>query len=72
MTLDQIEQALDQGRISALMSHGKWWRVRRNGVTKLWARSPGRFRIPIKAGLRTYGEITESTNWDHFKIDPTE
>lgn len=30
---------------------------RRNGVTKLWKRTPGRFRIPVKFGLYDHGYI---------------
>ncbi len=33
------------------------WRV--NGKCKTWKRSPERFRLPIKHGLYTFGEITE-------------
>jgi len=32
---------------------------RRNGKTKTWKRSPERFQIPIKYGLRTCDYITE-------------
>lgn len=32
---------------------------RRNGRTQTWARSPERFRVPIKYGLRGYSEINE-------------
>lgn len=40
-------------------------RVRRNGKTKTWKRSPEKFRIPVKHGLRTCFYITEqnSNNW---------
>ena len=50
-TQSTIEATLDAGELQALMSHGKWWRVRRNGRTKTWVRTPGRFRIPIKSGI---------------------
>lgn len=30
---------------------------RRTGVTKTWKTRPGEFRVPIKRGLREYGEI---------------
>ena len=33
--------------------------ARRNGRTQTWQRAPGRFRVPVKHGLRTYGAITE-------------
>lgn len=31
---------------------------RRNGRNRLWKREPRRFVIPVKWGLRTYGNIT--------------
>lgn len=52
-----IEQALDKGFLWALMSNGRYWRLRRNGATKLWKTRPSEFRIPVKAGLRSYGYI---------------
>lgn len=33
---------------------------RRNGATQIWKRSPDRFRVPVKHGLRGYGSITEN------------
>lgn len=32
---------------------------RRNGSTQTWKRDPGRFRIPVKYGIRTYGNLTD-------------
>jgi hypothetical protein len=32
---------------------------RRNGRTQTWVRSPERFRVPVKYGLRGYSQITE-------------
>lgn len=64
MTLQQIEQALAEGRVSTLMSNGNWWAVRRNGRTRTWKTRPGEFRIPIKFGLRGYGEITHRSSMD--------
>ena len=34
-------------------------KVRRNGKTQTWKRDADRFRIPIKHGLYSYGEITQ-------------
>lgn len=69
MTLEEIEKALAKGQIYAAMLSGAWWRVRRNGKTQLWQTRPGHFRIPIKAGLRTYGELTHTTDWNkHFQV----
>jgi hypothetical protein len=33
---------------------------RRNGKTKTWARSPERFQVPVKFGLRSYDYVTET------------
>lgn len=59
LNLPQIEQALDNDRVKVLMKNGNLWLVRRNGKTQTWKRDPLRFRIPIKFGFRSYGEITE-------------
>jgi hypothetical protein len=58
--LDEVEDLLDRGMIMTLMSHGKWWKVRRNGQTKRWKTRPEEFRIPIKMGLYNYGYITHA------------
>lgn len=34
-------------------------RYHRNGATQTWKRTPGKFRIPVKYGLYTYGQITD-------------
>jgi outer membrane protein assembly factor BamB len=59
VTREIIEQALADGRVYAAMSGGKWWALRRNGKTQTWKTRPGEFRIPVKAGLRSCGEITD-------------
>jgi len=60
--LKPIEDALAAGYVWALMTGNRYWRVRRNGVTKLWKTRPDEFRIPIKCGLRACGEITHKSN----------
>ncbi len=57
-TRDQIELALKEGRLWALMNSGRYWRLRRNGRTQLWKTRPSEFRIPVKAGLKAYGAVT--------------
>lgn len=59
MTRFDIESALDTGNLWARMGNGNLWRLRRNGQTKLWKTRPDEFRIPVKAGLRATGAITE-------------
>jgi hypothetical protein len=61
MTLQVCEAALDGGRLFGYMGNGRWWKLRRNGRTKLWERDPSRWQIPVKAGLRAYGTISDLT-----------
>jgi len=58
--LDSLEDALAERRVWALMGSGKHWLVRRNGQTI--RRVNGAWRIPIKAGLRSYGAITDRSS----------
>lgn len=39
---------------------GKIYEWCRNGRTQTWRTRPDNFRIPVKYGLRSYGQITES------------
>ena len=39
------------------MRSGRWWQLRRNGVTRTWKTDPERVRVPVKAGLRVYDVI---------------
>ena len=36
----------------------------RNGKTQTWKRDASRFRVPVKYGLYTYGEITQDNAAD--------
>ena len=56
-----IEGALERGHVWVAMHNGRYWRVRRNGATKLWKTMPEQFRIPIKAGLRSYTYINHAS-----------
>lgn len=58
VTREQVETALDHGRLFCRMTTGRLWCCRRNGRTKTWKTRPDDFRIPIKIGFRTYGAIT--------------
>lgn len=60
----EIESALDSGHLEICMPNKRWWKVRRNGRTKLWKKEPHRFEIPIKAGWRTTGRITHENYQD--------
>lgn len=57
-TKETIEAALDSGNMEAEVRNGRWWKIRRNGQTKLWKTRPNDFKIPIKAGLRACAYIT--------------
>lgn len=55
-----IETALDKGCLWVRMGNGNWWKARRNGQTKTWKTRPMDFQIPIKAGFRATGRISET------------
>lgn len=57
MTREEIEKALDEGRLWMQVRGGRWWICRRNGKTRTWKRTVFRFEIPIKAGLKVTGRI---------------
>lgn len=54
-----FEAALEEGRAWTQMTNGSWWRLRRNGQTRLWKRNQARFLIPVKAGMRACGHCTD-------------
>lgn len=56
-TRDEIETALDNGRLEVAVTGGRWWTARRNGQTQTWKTRPGHFSIPIKAGFRSCARI---------------
>jgi len=54
-----IEQALTEGLLWGAMPNGRYWKLRRNGATRVWKTRPNDFSIPVKAGLRSCARITE-------------
>ena len=70
MTLNQIELALDSGKLSVRMRNGNFWRIRRNGATKLWKTRPGEFKIPVKAGLKVCDYITHNDTIETYGDGP--
>jgi len=69
MTRQEAEEALDGHRLFAVMWNGRHWLARRNGATKVWKTRPSEYRIPIKAGLKSTGYITEqSVLGKHFVV----
>ena len=52
-----IENSLYNGELWAAMQSGRYWKLRRNGKTQTWKTRPGEFRVPVKCGMYTYGEI---------------
>lgn len=67
-TREQLETALDAGQLHATLTNGKVWRVRRNGATRVWKRDPTRFRIPVKAGMYSFGAIQQDNATSDFWI----
>lgn len=63
MTRSEKEQALDAGKLYVRIANS-WWRLRRNGKTQTWKREPSRYRIPVKAGLKTYGALDEHDDYE--------
>lgn len=57
----EIETALAQGNLWVLMGNGNYWRLRRNGKTQFWKTRPDEFSIPVKAGLRACGRVTQDS-----------
>jgi hypothetical protein len=57
LPLAEVERLLDAGVVWTHVDRDRMWRVRRNGKTQTWKTKPGHFRIPIKMGLRNYGQI---------------
>jgi len=69
MTRKEADDALDGRRLYAVMSNGRHWLARRNGATKVWKTRPSEYRIPVKAGLKSCGYITEqSVLGEHFVV----
>jgi len=52
---------------TATNADGTRLRVRRNGKTRTWKRSPDQFEIPVKYGLYDY-YIIDNTNHDEWVI----
>jgi hypothetical protein len=61
MKRQEIETALANGLLWARMGSGNLWKLRRNGKTQLWKTRPDEFRIPVKAGLRATGSVTQDS-----------
>jgi hypothetical protein len=57
----EAEQALDAHRLYAEMRSGAYWLCRRNGKTQTWKTMPDQYRMPIKCGLKVYGNVTPET-----------
>ena len=53
---DDCAQVVTYGpRGGATFPRTEEWR--RNGATQVWKTRPGEFRIPVKYGLRSYGQL---------------
>ncbi len=58
-----VERALDNGHVWVRMATGRYWKLRRNGQTKTWKTRPDEYRIPVKAGMRAHGYITQASQF---------
>lgn len=58
MTQQELETALDAGRLKFRLRNGNLWQVRRNGRTKTWKTRPREFRIPVKIGFRDCTQLS--------------
>ena len=65
----QVRSELEQGCLWVRLNNGRYWSVRPNGKTQLWKRDPWRYRIPVKAGLYVFTEITNKTEIGTFDSD---
>jgi hypothetical protein len=63
---ETVVSMLQDGSLWILMGSGRYWRLRQNGKVKRWKRDMFRYRIPVKAGLRVYSEITNDTQIGTF------
>jgi hypothetical protein len=72
MTRDEIETALDRGRLQIQSHNGRWYDVRRNGATKTWKRDPNKVEIPCKVGFkecfRLGGELNGRQNEGYYGL----
>lgn len=68
-TRDQLETALDAGKLRVAMRNGKYWKCRRNGKTQTWKTRPDEFRIPIKFGFKFCDAITHDDLDADWQID---
>jgi len=48
---------------------GKIFEWRRNGATQTWVTRPDEFRLPVKYGMRGYGQITQSDAHNYHRAD---
>jgi hypothetical protein len=65
MTRDELETALDRGRLQIQsVNGGRWFDIRRNGATKTWKRNPNKVEIPCKVGFRECFRLEGSVNVD--------
>lgn len=77
VTRTNVDQLLDHRLLEVRMRDKPdgtqvWWSVRRNGQTRLGVRYPNRISIPLKAGLKTYGKITEADFDENGVLDPAQ
>ena len=63
---EQVRYELNHGCLWIRMNNNRYWRLRANGATKTWKRDTFRYRIPVKAGMYVFSEITNETEIGTF------
>lgn len=62
LAVENVEWFLDHHRLGIVsVRNGRWYRIRRNGKTKLWKRDQ-RTEIPCKVGFRECFTLRWDTN----------
>lgn len=56
----EVDLALDEGRVEVMVRPNRWWKVRRNGKTYVPKRAPDGWYVPVKYGLYGYGRLDQS------------
>lgn len=67
-TLQEIEEAIDTGRLYVHLNRGGSVLCRRNGKTVTKKKDPDEYRIPFKYGFGNTGQITRHVAFDTYYL----
>lgn len=68
-TREEVERALDEGRLYVKATRGASYKCRRNGRTQTWKTRPDDYRIPFKFGFKDHGALSPAVAYDtYFEI----